>query len=82
MRVRAGPAPENPNPNPNPNPDQVGSLGSADDYARSFAGGLAEAIGSRLVTKQVLVAALEAHLKRWQAQAISRMCGGSFVCGV
>ena len=32
--------------------EMVGSLGSADDYAGSFAGGLAEAVGSRLVTKQ------------------------------
>jgi len=34
--------------------EMVGSLGSVEDYAGSFAGGLAEAIGSRLVTKQVL----------------------------
>jgi len=39
----------------------VGSLGSAEDYAGSFAGGLAEAIGSRLVTKQALVTALTSH---------------------
>ena len=47
--------------------EMVGSLGSTEDYAGSFAGGLAEAIGSRLVTKQVLIAALDAHLQRWQA---------------
>ena len=38
--------------------EMVGSLGSTEDYAGSFAGGLAEAIGSRLVTKQVLVTIL------------------------
>ena len=55
---------------PQPRPTgQVGSLGSADDYDGSFAGGLAEAVGSRLLSKQALVRALEAHLQRWQAQS-------------
>ena len=48
--------------------EMVGALGSAQDYAGSFAGGLADEIGSRLVSKQVLVGALESHLERWQAQ--------------
>lgn len=47
--------------------EMVGALGSADDYLGSFAT-LSQQIGRQLVSKAQLVAALQQHLREWQAQ--------------